>query len=157
MMKITGRRIPQRTEFLSLFLALLLVLFIGLLSYRAWAAFGRRNEQFALSRQIVDDTNALLSSLKDAETGQRGFLLTGEDRYLEPYRHALVEIPDTLNALTNAASSRSFDQAQLVDALKPLVKNKLDELGQTIELRQRMGFDAALAVVRSDRGRAVMD
>jgi len=157
MMKITGRRIPQRTEFLSLFLALLLVLFIGLLSYRAWAAFGRRNDQFALSRQIVDDTNALLSSLKDAETGQRGFLLTGEDRYLEPYRHALVEIPDTLNALTNAASSRSFDQAQLVDALKPLVKNKLDELGQTIELRQRMGFDAALAVVRSDRGRAAMD
>jgi CHASE3 domain sensor protein len=68
-MKITGRHIPQRAEFLSLLFVLVLVLFIATLSYRAWSAFGRRSEQYAITQQIVDGTNVLLSSLKDADTG----------------------------------------------------------------------------------------
>src|SRR5713226_7166989 len=156
-MQTTSRKIPQTAEFLSLLFALALVLVIAFVSYRAWAALGRRSEQLSITQQIVDETNALLSSLKDAETGQRGFLLTGDERYLEPYRRALVEIPATLNTLTKTTANRRPDQARRIDALKPLVRNKLDELQQTIELRKGKGLDAALAVVRSDRGEAVMD
>src|SRR5216683_6845413 len=111
-MKIPGRHIAHRAELLSLLFALVLVLVIGILSYRAWASFGRRSEQLATTQQIVDGTNALLSSLKDAETGQRGFLLTGDDRYLEPYRRALIEIPATLNTLISTTASRRPDQAR---------------------------------------------
>jgi PAS domain S-box-containing protein len=138
-------------------LAVLLVVLIGFLAYRSGAAYRRSSEQAAVTRQVVHATNALLSSLKDAETGQRGFLLTGEDRYLEPYRQALIEVPLALDRLARIEAARlRMDQAQRIERLRPLVRDKLDELRQTIDLRRNRGFDAALAIVRTDRGRAIM-
>src|SRR5580658_6238932 len=150
--------IPQEAERLSVFIALLLVLLTAMLTYRAWAAFERTRQEAQVTRQVVDGTTALLSSLKDAETGQRGFLLTGDDRYLEPYRQALRDASPALDTLTRIEATRSGpDEAQRVKRLRPLVQDKLDELKQTIELRRSQGPDAALAVVRTDRGKAVMD
>ena len=83
-MQTTRQKVPQTAERLSLAFAGVLVLLIGLLAYNTWLDFGRRSEQVEISQQVIDGNNALLSSLKDAEMGQRGFLLTGEDRYLEP-------------------------------------------------------------------------
>src|SRR5215831_20485530 len=109
---------------------------IGLLAYRTWVDFGRSSEQVEISRQIVDGANALLSSLRDAETGQRGFLLTGRDQYLEPYRQAITEVPNTVEKLTNITAARRPDQAERLNRLRPLVKDKLDELGETILVRR---------------------
>ncbi|HXM42873.1 MAG TPA: CHASE3 domain-containing protein [Bryobacteraceae bacterium] len=151
-------KIRQEAERLSLLIALLLVLFTAILTYRAWAAFERNRQEAQITRQVVDGTTALLSSLKDAEAGQRGFLLTGSDRYLEPYRQALVEIPANLDAIAHAeASGRQPRQIQRIDRLKPLVQSKMNELAQTIELRRSQGLDPALAIVRSDRGQAAME
>jgi len=80
------RSIPRGIGLLSLVLALLLVSLTAVLTYRSLAALRRSTDQAAITRKVVDESTALISSLKDAETGQRGFLLTGEDRYLEPYR-----------------------------------------------------------------------
>jgi PAS domain S-box-containing protein len=146
----------EKAELLSLFFAVGLVLFIAVFSYRAWSAFSLHSEQVAITRQIVDGTNALLSSIKDAETGQRGFLLTGEDRYLEAYRRGTAETPGALNVLTNATATQP-DQAQRVETLKPLVTNKLDELQETVRLRQSYGLDVALVVVQRGRGEALSE
>jgi len=154
----TGSKIRQEIERLSLLIALLLVVFTAIFTYRAWAAFERTRQEALLTRQVVDATTALNSSLTDAETGQRGFLLTGDDRYLDPYRQALTQIPASLDALGRAeASRRDTQQRQRIDRLKPLVQDKLDELGQTVELGRTQGLDAALAMVRGGRGRAVME
>ena len=151
-------KIRQEAERLSLLVALLLVLFTAVLTFRAWAAFERNREEAQITRQVVDGTTALLASLRDAEAGQRGFLLTGSDRYLEPYRQALTGIPANLEALARTEASRRHPhQLQRIESLKPLVQDKLDELAQTIELRRSKGLDAALALVRSDRGQAAMD
>ena len=99
------RSIPPKIELLSLPLALFLVLGIIVTSYRTWSALSRQSEQQAITQSIVADANALLSSLKDAETGQRGFLLTGEDRYLAPYRQALVEVPTILDDLKRSTAA----------------------------------------------------
>ncbi len=48
--------------------------------------------------QVLDTSSSLLTRLSDAETGQRGYLLTGEERYLEPYRSALDQIEKNLDA-----------------------------------------------------------
>ncbi len=89
--------------------------------------------------------------------GQRGFLLTGNDRYLEPYRHAVTEIPANLDALARTEAGRDPREIQRIDRLKPLVRDKMDELAETIELRRNQGLDPALAIVRSDRGQSAMD
>src|SRR5580704_2139959 len=157
-MKAFRRKIPQTAELVMLVVAFLLVLLIGILAYRAGVALGRADEQAAVTRQVVDTTNALLSSLRDAETGQRGFLLTGQDRYLEPYRQALTKISPALDTLARIETLRNrLDQMERIERLKPLVKDKLDELAQTIDLRRSQGLDAALAIVRTDRGKATMD
>ena len=150
-------RLQQTTELLLLGFSLLLVLLIGTLAFNAGATFRRSSAQAELTRQVVEHTNTLLSLLKDAETGQRGFLLTGEERYLEPYRQALAAIPPTLDALTAESDAGQAGELERTERLRPLVKAKLDELQQTVELRRSQGMAQALAIVRTDRGKAAMD
>jgi PAS domain S-box-containing protein len=156
-MPTTRLKVPQTAERLSLGIATLLVVSIGLLAYKAWADFDRRNEQVEITQEIIGGTNALLSSLKDAETGQRGFLLTGEERYLEPYRHAVTEVPALLDKLAVLMASRRPEQAARLERMRPLIRGKLDELGDTIRVQRTQGSAAALAIVRTDRGQADMD
>jgi len=146
----------QSREGLALLSALAVVLSIAFFSYRGWAAFGRDADAVEEAQRILSGTDALLGSLKDAETGQRGFLLTGQDRYLDPYRQARTAIPLLMKSL-GADATAGPDQAQRVARLVPLVNEKLEELTRTIELRRTKGLDAALVVVRSDRGRMLMD
>jgi signal transduction histidine kinase/CheY-like chemotaxis protein len=155
-MKHEGTPVNLRSrEGLVLLFALGVVLGIAFLSYRSWAASGRHADQVEVTQGTVSGVNALLLAVTNAETGQRGFLLTGEERYLEPYRQARVDIPVLLESLRRVAVARA-DQAQRIESLRPLIDEKLAELALTIELRQTRGFDAALAVVRTDRGRALM-
>jgi signal transduction histidine kinase/CheY-like chemotaxis protein len=143
-------------EGIALLFALAVVMLIGLLSYRSSTAFGRRTDQLELTQRLVSGINALRSSVTDAETAQRGFVLTGEDRYLEPGRQARADIPVLLKSLGTLSTAHP-DQAERIQRLDSLVNEKLEELDLTIELRRSKGFDASLAVVRSDRGRAVME
>jgi len=116
---------------LPLLSALAVVLLIAFFSYRSWAAFSRDTDQQEVTRRILTGIIALRASLTDAETGQRGFLLTGQDRYLGPYRQASADIPVVLTALGMAATARP-DQAERIKRLAPLVNEKLDELARTL-------------------------
>ena len=150
--------IRQEAERFSLLIALLLVMLTAVFTYRTWATFERVREDALITRRFVDGIIALQASLADAETGQRGFLLTGNDRYLDPYRQAVTAIPANLDALARIDASRRHPlQTQRIDKLKPLVRAKMDELAQSIELRRSQGLDAALSIVRNDRGKADMD
>lgn len=151
------RHVPQGLEFLSLGFAVLIVLIIATLSYRSWQAFALESEEQAVSSRVERGAEELLSAIKDAETGQRGFLLTGQDRYLEPYRQALAKIDSELEALTNATARNRAEQQQRLQTLRPVLREKLDELQRTIELRRNEGAEAALAVVVTDRGKIAMD
>ena len=150
------KTIPHGREMAMLAVALLFVLLIAIVSYTNWVGFRRINDQRDIAWRVVRATTSLLSTLKDAETGQRGFLLTGREQYLEPYSQALAKIPQSLAELAAATATRP-DQAHLIEAIQPLVEKKLIELQTTIDLRRSKGADAALAVVMSDEGRALMD
>jgi PAS domain S-box-containing protein len=156
-LKATHRKVPQRTELLSLLTALVVVSLIAGLSLQARIDINRGREQVATTRRIVEGTNTLLSLLKDAETGQRGFLLTGNDRYLNPYRQAIAEIPSTLKVLADATANTRPSQGRRIEDLRASIGGKLDELEQTIDLRRTKGLDAAVAVVLTDRGNDLME
>ncbi len=105
----------------------------------------------------VDSLNDLLSRYREAETGQRGYLLTGDSAYLAPYNNALALIPTQLADLDEKAGSGLLSQ-QNVDELRRLGDLKLDELKRTIDLeRQPGGSSAAIAEVRTDIGKKYMD
>jgi CHASE3 domain sensor protein len=104
-------------EGLALLSALAVVLLIAFFSYRGWTAFGRNADQQEVMRRTLSGITALRASLTDAETGQRGFVLTGEDSYLDPYRRARADIPELLKSL-RAVTMDSPDQAQTYRKLK---------------------------------------
>ena len=98
----------------------------------------------------------LLSELKDAETGQRGFLITGDESYLAPYQSALGSIKSTLDDLRKLTSDNP-DQQRRLAALSKVADDKLAELKKTIDLRRTEGFDAAAKVVVTNVGKNYMD
>ena len=95
---------------------------------------------------------AALLSLERAETGQRGYLLTGRDRYLATYQAAVELAPARLEEL---ASSRPGDPA--VSRMVDLARNKLAELARTIELADAGRHDDALALVQQGTGQRLME
>lgn len=108
------------------------------------------------THQVELSLNQLLSSLKDAETGQRGFLLTEQENYLEPYYLASDEVFasfDTLKRLTRDNPK----QQQSLQRVKTLIASKLEELNKTIELIKKNKFQEALDIVKTNSGKNTMD
>ncbi|MDA8163993.1 MAG: CHASE3 domain-containing protein [Desulfobacteraceae bacterium] len=108
------------------------------------------------SEQVLKDLSKITSSMKDGETGQRGYIITGEERYLEPYYSGLKEWQVYYNRVRELTADNPNQQRRL-DTLLPLIEAKFSELSETIELRKKSGFDAALQVVLTDKGKKVMD
>ena len=105
---------------------------------------------------VLTTLDDLLAAAQDAETGQRGFLLTGRASYLEPYNQGVASVREqleTLNPLTRA----NLVQKDSFASLKRSVDAKLRELAETIEMRRTSGIENAIAAVESDRGKAAMD
>ena len=100
-------------------------------------------------------TGTVLSILKDAETGQRGYLLTGRDEYLAPFRTAEDELEPAFARLRSLTPEHAAQSARTA-ALRRLAAEKMKELRETIALRRERGLDAALGVVLSDQGKSVM-
>jgi len=104
---------------------------------------------------VLNRTNALLSELKDAETGQRGYLLSANPAFLEPYlsvRDSIDVHLKELRLLTLVSAARPH-----LDVLTPLVDAKLAELSQTIALYRQHNTAAALARVNGGEGQRLMD
>ena len=103
----------------------------------------------------IKSANDLLSDLKDAETGQRGYLLTGDKTYLGPYlsvRDGIGTHLEQLRQLTLISSAHKH-----TEALAPLIDAKLVELKQVTETQRISGKTAALAIIRNDQSKRVMD
>lgn len=111
----------------------------------------------------VEQTHLVLEALDnvqlavvDAETGQRGFLLTGEKQYLEPYTLALATIERRVARLDSLTESQSHQQDRL-RAINRAIEAKLVELAETLRLYASGGFDAAQQLVKQDSGKREMD
>ncbi|HWF09129.1 MAG TPA: PAS domain S-box protein [Bryobacteraceae bacterium] len=155
-MKVVALRLHGRIDRLWRFLAIGIVLVIFVLFYADWRAFQNASKQVDETRQLQKQTDAVLSSVTDAETGERGYLLTGDPQYLAPYEKANADLPDELKQLaqTAAAAGRDVDQ---VRNIQTVIHDKMNELKRTIELRDQQGADAALASMRDGEGRLTMD
>jgi signal transduction histidine kinase/FixJ family two-component response regulator len=112
---------------------------------------GARRETF----ESIISAGDFLSDLKDAETGQRGFALTGDEAFLEPY----LAVHDTINArLETLRSMISIGAAQdHLDAIAGLTKVRLVELAESIEMRRRHDIEGTIALVATGQGKRTMD
>jgi CHASE3 domain sensor protein len=150
-----GPPLPPKT-FFGFLLAVVAVLVIALLSYQSLQATAASSQSLTAAIEVLAQLNSVLSTLKDAETGQRGYLLTGKESYLEPFTTAKAALPGEFKTLRGVLANRP-EQTRRLDALESLANLKMSELQETVDLRQSGRADAALAVVLTDRGKVYMD
>ncbi|HEX3861007.1 MAG TPA: CHASE3 domain-containing protein [Stellaceae bacterium] len=136
--------------------AALVLLLIAVVAHRSTTALTENDDKVARSYEVRAKFRLLLAEMIDAETGQRGFLLTGDDTYLAPYQAAVAEIKPTLNAVQQMATGNP-EQERILSAIQPTIDAKLAELKRTIDLRRIAGFDAAAKEVATTKGKTLMD
>ena len=105
---------------------------------------------------VTTELAEMLSTLLDAETGQRGFLITGEDRYLAPYTTAIAAVREHIDSVA-ALTADNPEQQTDVTRIRTLAAEKLAELEESISVRRTVGFAAAQRIVATDRGKRTMD
>lgn len=98
----------------------------------------------------------LFSALQDVEASQRGYLLAQDDSYLAPYAEALKMLPDRVSAVEEAIANRPQLQSDFAQ-IKSIIPRKLSEIERTIALGREGKWQDAIAIVRGDSGREMMD
>ena len=121
-------------------LSFLLLLAIGTVAFRSINSLTRTNELVVHARDVIVHISDLLSLAKDAETGQRGYVITADESYLEPYQAAITRLPVVIQQLRQLTVDNA-DQQKRLDAVEPLIAAKLAELKQTIDLRKKGDLD----------------
>jgi signal transduction histidine kinase len=114
------------------------------------------SDELVHTGEVLEKLETVSSNLKDAETGQRGYIVTGQERYLKPYITALAKVKPEIQELKRLTVD-SPNQQRRLNTLEPLTQEKFAELDQTINLRRDKGFEAAQQVVLTDQGKQVMD
>ena len=142
-----------------------LVLFAGamvlsalVLSIITWSRMSESIEERGRTRVLIIEWEKLFSALKDAETGQRGFLLTGSEECLQPYNSAVASLPLLFQGIGLMEANRMDDYGtHELATLQKLTDKKIEEIRETIVVMRREGATAAVELVKSDAGKLVMD
>lgn len=149
------RFLPTRT--LAGFVAALTALMgIALLSLHSAQRLSTSHGEVTHTVDVLASSEQLLSLLKDAETGQRGFLLVRDPLYLEPYQEATRSIGPALQRLRQLTSDNPLQQERL-DRIEALTRQKLAELEATLSLMRDGAPAAAMELVRTGQGKRFMD
>jgi methyl-accepting chemotaxis protein len=121
------------------------------------------------AQQLIDTTVGLVETrdklrairevralLVDAETGVRGYVLSGDPSYLQPYEDSLQELNTSLAQLRQALAGDPAQRARF-SRFEPLVRNKLAIMEETRQARLQRGMEEAVAIVQTDRGKQYME
>ena len=132
-------------------------LLAGVIAMTIWLAFEYQRQigQVQHTLEVQKQLSALLSTVQDAETGVRGFLLAGDDVYLEVYERALVRLPASFEGLRLLVSDNA-ERTRKLSALRPVVENRIANLREAIAIRRASGLAAAAQYVQTNRGRNIM-
>ena len=132
------------------------LLLIGVASYSNTKELTATAGWVTHTYEVLGANESILSLLKDAETGQRGYLITGEQDYLDPYNRAVPSINQGIRRLKDLTIDNPIQQRRIAE-LDGLIGGKVQNLRETIDLRTKEGFEAARVVVMTHRGKEVMD
>jgi CheY-like chemotaxis protein/signal transduction histidine kinase len=137
-------------------MALVILSSLGWLAYQNMNAVKESVYWVSHTHVVIDEMDLLLATLTDAETGQRGFIITGDEDYLEPYNKARINIANMRTSLRDLTKDNSLKQKRM-ESIDLLIDKKLAEMKATIEARRSQGFQTAALMVKSHLGKHLMD
>jgi len=137
-------------------LALALLLVIGGVAYRSITSLTETSYWVAHTHEVIERTSAIMTAIKDIETGARGFVITGDDTFLAPFRAGTQALPEALRDLRKLTGDNPLQQQRLAE-LEPLANQKADEMKRFIDVRRVAGAEAAQKLVAAGEGKRTMD
>ena len=137
-------------------LALAALILVGGMSYFSLVRLHEDRVSVEHSQQVIAALRLEPEIVAEAEAAVRGYVITGREEFLEPYQRALSSVRADLRNLRSLTAGDRMQQDRL-DALEPLVAERLLLLRQTVELRRGTGFPAAQQHVASGRGEQIHD
>lgn len=137
-------------------LPVVIILVMAFLSYQRTHELTVAGQAVAHSNKVLTELEGAVSALTEAEAGVRGFLLTGDEAYLQSWRSGALEAPQHLQRLHELTADDPGQQAR-VTALELASREKLASLAQTVEAYKSQGPQAATAIVASGTGRVQME
>ena len=118
-------------------------------------------EEARLERQRVESQIESLAKMQellvDAETGQRGYVITGLNVFLQPYHVALTALPAQMRDLSVRYANEAVEERRRVATLLGTTGKKLEDLARTVDLRQREGFSSVQPIISQATGKQLMD
>jgi methyl-accepting chemotaxis protein len=139
-------------------MTLVILLVMGLLSFRSTNTLLETNQMVTHTNEVLMECELLLSLFKDGETGKRGYLLSGEESFLEPYKTASAMFDKTFEHLQKLTADNPNQQHRL-EALRPQMEKERDLLDKAIRLRRESGQAIDFKTLKSimDPGKLTMD
>jgi PAS domain S-box-containing protein len=150
-----GPLLPIRT-LIGFLIAIAAIAIVARLSYIALNDTMRSAQRVTNTLEVTAHLQSILSTMKDAETGQRGFMLTDDESYLGPYLYAKATLAAEI-AAARALVADDPEQQRRLYVLEQRCADKMAELAQTIELRREGGAAEALTVIRTNHGNELME
>ena len=148
-MKITGKIIALLTG-----VALLIALGVGV-GFRVFLEIETSAEARSRASNVISSAEKMLSALRDADTGKRSYVRTGDEEFLNPYFVMRDGIKGQLEELRQI--TWNDDSRQKLDKLTPLIDDKLAEMARVVELRRNQDMSAVMAGADEDQGKKLMD
>lgn len=141
---------------LSFIAAFLVLSSAGWMAHHSVRDLIENAEAVAHTHEVLEHVGRTLTLMSEAETATRGFVISGADRYLEPYDSALPALKSEIDTLHTLLTD---DPRQLkrLERLVPLIEGKRRFLGEVVDARRHQGMEAAAAYIRRDRENTLMN
>ncbi len=151
-MKIT----LERQIYLAFIFAMILLSVLGFFAYRSINSLNEAIRWEKQTQGVLSQLDETLALIVDAETGGRGFVITGNESFLEPYTQTKLKIDGILAELRGMLTDNP-SQKQTLAILEDVINKKLFFIKQTVELRRDQSFSAALEQINTGQGKFLME
>jgi PAS domain S-box-containing protein len=146
----------ERKVRFGFFFALICLAVVGVVSYLSVVRLAEDAAWVEHTHEVLGSLEMLLAAATDSETAERGYVITADESYLDPYRQATAVVEGEMRHLRElTADNRS--QQQRLDAVAALVTDRLANLRAVVELRKTAGFAAAQREILTGKGKQFHD
>jgi methyl-accepting chemotaxis protein len=144
------KNLPIKFKIITSFAVIMILLIVtGLITFKSFNSLSENENLAKHTYNVLSQIEIVYSSLKDAQLGERGYVLTGEKKYLDPYNSAIRMIPEQFTSLKQMVID--LNQKQRLDLLDTTLSNTLNDISEAIILREIKGFNAAQKYVATDK------
>ena len=150
------KRSLENTTLATFWVAALALLIVGVISIRSLFDLGRQVDAVQQIFQVIQQADLMLVNMVDVQSGQRGYIITGSEEFLDTYYKSRADVQQNVQTLRKLTADNSSQQ-QRINELELLVIQRLAIAQELIALRQDQGFKAAQSSFALRKGKIVMD